>query len=196
MKELLIRPGKVAREYIEGRRKKYFSPMQFLILGVAVSTFITINFGIIGLRELPPELYSTLTGREKFFLQFNNFIYTYFNITLFAGVPIMAAFSRLVYAKSGYNYAEHFIFNTFIAGERSLFYVILSPLMYLYREKWYIGIGIYYILFITYFAFAYKQFFSSKLISGLLKFAAVFILSWAAVQSMSMFIFYVFFFKL
>ena len=195
MKELTFRPGITAREYIEGKRKKYFSPMQYLVIAVAVSTFITIKFGIIGFRELPPDIYVTLSQQQKFFLQFNNFVYTYFNLTLFAGVPVMAFFSWLIYLKSGYNYSENLIFNTFIAAQRTLLYIVLSPFLYVFRERWYIGIGTYYILFFIYLAWAFIQFFKGNKFLSFLKFLLVFVLSFSAIQAISMLIFYWFFYK-
>ena len=169
--------------------------MQYLILAVAVSTFITIKFGIIGFRSLPPDIYAALSQQQKYFLQFNNFIYTYFNITLFAGVPVMAFFSWMIYHKSGFNYSENLVFNTFIAAQRTLLYILLSPLMYIYRERWYIGIGTYYILFSIYFGWAFFQFFKGNKFTGLLKFILVFLLSFAVMQGISMLIFYLFFYK-
>jgi hypothetical protein len=195
MKELTLRPGFVAREYIEGKRKKYFSPMQYLVLAVAVSAFITIKFGIIGYRDLPPDIYSALSQQQKFFLQFNNFVYTYFNLTLFAAVPVMAFFSRLIYFKSGFNYSENLVFNTFIAAQRTLLYIVISPFLYVFREKWYIGIGTYYILFCIYSAYAFIQFFKGNKINSLLRFIFVFILSFSAMQAITMFVFYLFFYK-
>src|SRR5688572_10665036 len=39
IKELLYKPGIVAREYNEGKRKKYFSPITFLLIVMAIEIF-------------------------------------------------------------------------------------------------------------------------------------------------------------
>src|SRR5688572_4842962 len=39
-KELLLRPGKVAREYNSGMRKKYFNPITFLLIVTAIQIFV------------------------------------------------------------------------------------------------------------------------------------------------------------
>ena len=44
-RELLIRPGYVAREYVDGKRKKYFNPLSFLVITAAISAFVTYKSG-------------------------------------------------------------------------------------------------------------------------------------------------------
>ena len=46
-KELLTKPGIIAREYVEGKRKKYFNPLSFLVITSAVSAYITGKFAIL-----------------------------------------------------------------------------------------------------------------------------------------------------
>jgi hypothetical protein len=40
IKDLLRRPGTVAKEYIEGKRKKYFSPFSFIVISTALSALL------------------------------------------------------------------------------------------------------------------------------------------------------------
>jgi hypothetical protein len=140
IKELFLRPGIVAKEYIEGKRKKYFSPIQYLILAVAVATFFSVKYNLMGpvSGNVNPEVYNQLNEISKFFLQFNQFIYKYFNLILFVAVPVMALFSWLFYKKSGYNYAENVILNVFLAAQRTLILAynyshILYNMDYLHR---------------------------------------------------------------
>ena len=37
---LLVRPGVVARDYVEGRRKRYFGPFAFLLITVGLASAI------------------------------------------------------------------------------------------------------------------------------------------------------------
>ncbi len=43
-KELSYMPGRVARLYVEGKRKKYFNPFSFLVLMVAIALFFILKF--------------------------------------------------------------------------------------------------------------------------------------------------------
>ena len=44
-KALLTRPGHVAREYLDGKRKKYFNPLSFLVITAAISAFAIYQTG-------------------------------------------------------------------------------------------------------------------------------------------------------
>ncbi len=195
IKELFLRPGIVAREYIEGKRKKYFSPIQYLIIGVAVSFFLTVKLGVIGFRQVEPEVLAKFTYSQVYFLQFNNFIYTYFNVLLFLSLPVMAFFSFVFYKRSGYNYSENLIFQTLLAAQRNFIYILLMPLLYALVEKWLIGIGIYYFIFFIYYGFAYYQFYDGNKFWNIMKFILSFIISIIVIQFASMAVFYLFFFK-
>jgi hypothetical protein len=196
MKELFIRPGVVAKEYIEGRRKKYFNPIQYLILGVALSTFLLVQYNLMGpvSGDFKPEAYSQLNDSAKMFLQFKEFIYKYFNLLLFIAVPVMALFSRLFYRSSGYNYAENVIMNVFLAGQRTLIFILLAPFLFLFRNHWYITIGAYYIGWIVYVGWAYVQFFNQKPSRVILKYIVLTILFLPVIQGISWGIFFLFFY--
>lgn len=194
VKELLIRPGFVARDYILGGRKKYYNPLQFLIIAVAIATFLAINFSLFG-PQVNPDSLINISPLQRYFIQFNNFIYKYFNVLLFLSVPIASLYSWLFFKKAGFNFAENLIFNTFIAGERTVMYIALTPLLYFTKEHWYIGIGIYYLLWNIYFIVAFNQFFGGNKITTSLKYLLVLILMFATSQGLSMAIFTLFFYK-
>src|SRR5687768_4468983 len=45
LKSVFTRPGVVAREYIEGKRKKYFNPLSFLVIIMAISAIVSTQTG-------------------------------------------------------------------------------------------------------------------------------------------------------
>jgi hypothetical protein len=47
VKELLRKPGTVPREYLEGKRKKYFNPFSFLVIMTAASAFLSYQTGYL-----------------------------------------------------------------------------------------------------------------------------------------------------
>jgi hypothetical protein len=194
IKELFFRPGIVAREYIEGKQKKYFNPFQYLIITVAVGTFLAVNFTLFG-PKVNVDLIQDLTQQQRFFLQFNNFIYKFFNVILFISVPVASLYSWLLYKKSGFNYAENLIFNAFLAGERTLFYILLTPLFYFFKSRWYIGVGVYYISWIIYFGYAFIQFYRGRKSVTITKYILFVLLLIVSSQAISMMIFYVFFYR-
>ncbi|MFZ1323142.1 MAG: DUF3667 domain-containing protein [Ignavibacteria bacterium] len=194
MKELFVKPGFVIKEYLNGKQKKYFNPFQFLILAIALATFLAIKFTLFG-PNLNPDSIEGINSQQRFWMLYNNFIYRNFNLILFTNVPVTALFTLLFFRKSGYNYAENLIFVTFLAGERMLIYILLTPLIYFTRSNWYIGIGIYYLLWSVYYGYAFVDFFGGNKILTVLKYFCVLVLLILSSQLMSISAFYLFFFK-
>lgn len=155
-------PGIVAREYIEGKRIKYFSPLQFLVLMTTVTTFLNLTFQIMG-SQIPPEVYNTLSDRNKFFYQFNMFSYKYMNIYMFLSVPIAAFSTRIFFADRNYNYAENLIANAYFAGERSVLFIFAVLFIIILPRQYSSIILLLYTLFMfIYLFYAYKKFFLFK----------------------------------
>lgn len=194
IKELLIHPGVVIKEYLGGKHKKYFNPFQFLILAIALATFLAVKFSLFG-PNIDPDTIEGINSQQRFWLLFNNFIYKNFNLILFLSVPVSSLFTFLIFKKSGYNYAENLIFNTFLAAERTVFYILMTPVIYFTKSYWYIGIGIYYILWIIYFGYAFVNFFEGNKTVTILKYVCVLILIIISSQSISISIFYLFIYK-
>ncbi len=193
IKELFIKPGIVAKEYINGKRKKYFSPLQYLVITIAISTFITINYNILGPKADITALNSS-NDYQRYFAVMNQFFYKYFNVVLFLSVPLSALLSWLFFKKSGYNYAENLIFNSFITGQRTFVFLIVSAFIY-FLDMRLIFIGIYYLFWLVYFIYAYIQFFGENVYKTILKFTAMFLIMIVTGQAILMLIIYIFFFK-
>ena len=145
-KELLFKPGIVAKEYVEGKRKKYFSPFSFLVIMVAVSTFFVSTFNLMVVDASRPNPASEFMSRH-------------FNIVIFFSVPLIAFFSWLLLKKNGKNYAEHLAFAAFMSGERSLFFtLVVIPLWIFFKRYYFPVLYIYMGLYCLYFAWACMQF--------------------------------------
>ena len=99
LKEILIRPGFVAREYIEGKRAKYFNFFSLLILTIA------LNFFIHGLLPVKDELQGDLEQFRSFF----TFLQKNGRLFLFLLLPFMAFWTFVLFRKMHYNYTEHLV---------------------------------------------------------------------------------------
>lgn len=161
IKELFIRPGEVIREYIAGARKKYFSPMQFLILGIGVCTFLAITFQLMGTTQ-GGNVPGQSEGVAEYFRQFNAFIYKFYNIILFFSVPVSALLSYLFFKSSKYNFAENLVLNTFLSGQRCVIFLLLAPFLYFFKKYYFFVIALYFIFFAVYFTWSYIQFFQPR----------------------------------
>jgi hypothetical protein len=109
-------------------------------------------------------------GSQQILQDFITFIYKFFNIILLVTVPFMGLYSRFLFRKSGYNYAEHLTLNTFISAQRHLLFLAVVPFLYFFRENSQIVLRIYISCWIVYFIWTYMQFFKpEKKILGFIK---------------------------
>jgi hypothetical protein len=172
---LLVRPGTVALDYVQGRRKRYFGPFGFLFVVVAAAS---AAFALTGLRAVPTDNANLIT----------EFVQNHINLVMFAEVPLLAGFSRLLYARAGFNFAEHLVLAAYTSSLRVLFAaLILIPAWYLFRPTnptvVYLSLG-YLMVWSMYFGFAASQFFSRRVLSWC-KGILTAILAWMSIQGLA-----------
>jgi hypothetical protein len=138
IKELAIRPGIVAREYVEGKRKKYFNPFTFVLICLSIFVFINATFHVVDnqvkadpniLRQLPTaeakEKYLQIMQRTAIML---NFFTKKSNLIYLLAIPLYATLMWLFFRRR--SFAEHLVANMFFNGFLALLTsLILSPLL-------------------------------------------------------------------
>lgn len=162
VKEMFLRPGYVAKEYIGGKRKRYFNPLSFLVISSALLAYFGSITGYMdkltgggqnraGGRPLSEE------WKEVFYIATHHGKW----LTLFLIAPLFAFLSWLFFIRKKYNYAENFVLHSFIFGEAALFRVVVFvPLFLIFPEKTsMLNLFVYEAIFMTFVAIAYKQFY-------------------------------------
>jgi predicted nucleic acid-binding Zn ribbon protein len=145
--QLIRRPGIVAREYVGGKRKSYFHPFNFLILVVGITSMFLGQSHII----------SHQTGKSM--VNAGQFMDEHANIIIFLNVPILAFYNWKLFARSGYNFAEHLVLVSFLSGLKSMFFsVLVLPCIFFFSGNYFTFIGIYMSLWMGYFTWANCQF--------------------------------------
>jgi hypothetical protein len=172
---LLVRPGTVALEYIQGHRKRYFGPFGFLLIVVAAAS---AALALTGFRVVP-------TGNANMMA---DFLQSHINLVMFAEVPLLAGLSRLLYRRAGFNFAEHLVLAAYTSGLRVLFAaVFLISAWYLFRPSNATSVYLY-LGFLTlwsiYFGFAASQFFSGGRVSSWCKGILTALLAWTSIQGL------------
>jgi len=132
--DLALRPAVVAREYIGGKRKKYFNPFTYYLLCVAILVFcanvfntfqqqIPIDQNVV--QRLPTEAqkkqYIGIVTRVN---TANGFIKKNFNTIVLLALPLFSFLSWLFFRKRGYNYAELTVTYMLYSSFSSLFFAI------------------------------------------------------------------------
>lgn len=109
-KRLFIEPGKVARQYVDGKRK-IFNPIQFLMMTIAS---VVIMMSLIGFYQMVEQMQpKPSSGMEKVMLQklkgYNDFINKNTNFIALLLLPAMAFFAKQFFDKYRNNFAEHLV---------------------------------------------------------------------------------------
>jgi hypothetical protein len=154
VKALAYRPGHVAREYIEGKRKKYFGPLAFLLITVGLASFMVL---IAGAQFFTPVPDNTIA----------NFLQQHINLVIFLQVPLLAAVCALLFRDSQLHYAEHLILVAYTSGFRLLFLALVGVPVFYFANLAPISrttAPVYLGLWLIYFAIAAVQFYRSRVL--------------------------------
>ncbi len=104
IRELFTQPGHSIREYIQGKRVKYFNCFSTIIL------VLTIEYFFLKLFHVDAKVFLTdYTGLYKFQKDYSKFV-------PFIAIPFYALCSYLIFRKSQQNYTENLVLNTYLVG--------------------------------------------------------------------------------
>ena len=166
LKELATHPGLVAREYLSGKRRKYFKPLNFFLIvaGIVVfmtSTLYTPNTGRSVRMEQAaqkiedPVKKGALLDRAERTRTVNKLTGKYSNVINMVATPFLTLLFWIFYRRR-YNYVESLVANLYFVGFIMLLYALLIvPLQYLYPRFSLYFISFFFLFEILYRGFAY-----------------------------------------
>ena len=147
---LPLNPGKIARKYVNGERKRYFNPFTFLVLTIGITTFLSANFNLLASST------NDLGNPVSVFMS------KHINLIIFLTVPIIGLFTVLLFRKERINFAESLILSCYTSGIRSVFFVLfITPLIIFFREFYILTTTLYILAFAIYYALACCQYFNN-----------------------------------
>jgi hypothetical protein len=118
VRELLFRPGHVARDYIDGRRKRYFGPFAFLVITVGLASAMILVFGVDLFKPIGDNPVAHVLSRHV-------------NLVVLLQLPILAACCWLFFVNEKLTFAEHLVFVAYVSGFRALILgVMLAPVIW------------------------------------------------------------------
>ena len=169
-KHLCRRPGEMIREYLDGRRKSYFSPFLYLLIWCGIFIVFTSLFAKPAAENA--EVKDLITA-------YTYLLAKYYKPSIVAMILPMSLASLLVFWRSGYFFAEHLVLNAFliaqmIIGDIILHLVTVSPIAE-QSKIWMPALDI--ILKYPLWFWVYWQFFkpANRLLGALQIFAAIFL---------------------
>ncbi len=125
MRELTKNPGQTIRNFIGGKRVRYFPPLTYFLLIVGFSFFLSGALHIFDKTFATSNFNAKSNPFGKFFNE-GSFT-TWSKYIFYALIPLTSFVIYLVYKKSKtYNYTEHTIANLYIYGHRTIATILLT----------------------------------------------------------------------
>lgn len=160
IKELSFHPARISHEYIEGRRKKYFSPVKYLVVVVSLSAILV---AYLEMSRVPFEPSFAASSEIDDLVEYRYFNHNYYKYYLFLSIPLAALISYLVFRNSGFSYAENLVLNTYILSQVVLLHTVLIIPLVIYSSSFDdLIIFFYMILAALYLFWSYFTFFKGK----------------------------------
>jgi len=133
LKALVTETGTVAREFVSGKRKKYFPPLNFFLIVAALYVFMGSVFTYkpapttekatttTSYRPVTAKTGSTTYPKMS---QKNGNIYRFFSkyanfVAMFAA-PFISLLTWCIYRRGPYNFTEHLVANLYLIGFTNL----------------------------------------------------------------------------
>jgi len=111
--DLNRRPGEVCRDYVRGRRKFYMNPFGYLLLAMTVALFTESTIGYFLPAAVDPDDQAALSHP----------------VTWLAMLVPWAVVWSWLFRRSGFNFAENYVFTLFVMGQTVWYETLLvTPL--------------------------------------------------------------------
>lgn len=135
IKELALRPEKTIKNYLSGKRVNYFKPFAFVIILGTIYGFVAHFFNLYPENEIMPSF--DYSGNSfKYGQKSMELIYSKYSFAILALVPFSALSTFLFFRKNKYNYWEHLIINSYIAGMQVFILLIFYLLYVCFKSPW------------------------------------------------------------
>jgi Protein of unknown function (DUF3667) len=184
LRQLAIQPGTVAREYVYGKRKKYFKPLNFFLIVAGIVVFMTTafyqpndstsrNIESAAARVENPAQKERLLQMANRTRKVNVITGKYSNVINMVATPFMTLFFWLAY-KRKFNYVESLVANMYFIAFVMLFYaIVFVPLLHMIPGIGTYLIALFFLFEIVYRGLAYRQLSETKGTKGIVKAYAV-----------------------
>jgi hypothetical protein len=169
IKDLLLKPGIVAKEYIEGKRKKYFNPLSFFVITSALHAYFVTKTGYFSASESS----GTSSGRKMpswiaDALRYSNEHGRLLQFLLI--IPLLALLTWIFFRKPRRNLAELSVLFAFIVGESNVLRILVFiPVFLLFPELGRTNVYTFEVVLLVYITVALKQFYNQNIIVTAIK---------------------------
>ncbi|MCE2613990.1 DUF3667 domain-containing protein [Flavobacteriaceae bacterium D16] len=180
LRELIVSPGKLLRNYLGGQRKKYYKPVAFFILTTVLYIVIRTIIGFDPFRNDAFQVQDGADGATKFEEARNYFLLNINNL-LFIFVFTLAIFSKLFYHRR-YSLAEFLVISFYLLGIYTLLSTIDIVIIQFITDK---AQGVRILVMMIYFIYAMLSLLKKPIFVVVLKSIVVYLLSFVFYFAMS-----------
>ena len=176
LKMLVINPGYLLRDYLYGKRRRYYRPISFFLLTTLFYLIIRWLVGSEGLGQIIGDPKANPFVDSDFIYQARDFMIENVNNLMFIFVAVLALAMKLFYRRY-YTLAEYFAVSFYLIG----FYMVLVTLNLFYIR--YVNQNIQYLSTLVmnvYFVYAMVSFFGHRKWLTAIKAFIAFILSYVS----------------
>ena len=173
---LLTRPGAVAREYVQGRRRRHYGPFATLVVLVGL-TALAINWS--GFQALSHD---GLGSGPTDLLQHH------FNVLILVQLPILAGACAALFPGAGLTLSEHMVLVAYTLSMRAVVLMLAIPAAYLASATTpgRVSVYAYWAAWYVYFGWAASQFYGGARLQAWSRGAAAAALGHAAIVGVLM----------
>ncbi|HLO38877.1 MAG TPA: DUF3667 domain-containing protein [Lacibacter sp.] len=171
---IIKKPGTVALDLVEGRRKRYFNLFQYLLIIVGITTFLVSQTHLIE-KTLVTMNGATSVAQNSELVKVQQsvaaFLQKYNNIFQLVLIPLFAFFSWLFMGRvRKRNYAENIVLHAASSAQSNTFAIFTTLLMMAGTNDTHFAILSILSLFVILYTFAisYKQFYAISWIKAIL----------------------------
>lgn len=134
VKNLIINPGKTARDFIEGNRVNHYKPILLAFVLSTISAFL--SFKVLNFNEKMHGFYDQKEIPESFARDLMALLSSYSSVMMLVFIPVVSLLTVIAFRKWGQNYYEHIVMNAFIQSCYTIFTIlILYPLLYFFGDS-------------------------------------------------------------
>ena len=117
IRALLAQPGHVARDFVEGRRKRHFGPFAFLLIAVGLASAVILLTDVQWFSPFKHGYADDVLQRHV-------------NLVILVQMPLLAAFCSLLFRGDRRSFADHLVLSAYTSGLRALFLALVeTPLL-------------------------------------------------------------------
>lgn len=169
--KMFVKPGIVAREYIaEGKRKRYFTPFQYLLIIGTIAAFVAANSHFLESTTAALGGTDVYSSRQLALMQkITGYQTRYYNFIILLQLPFYALATSVIYQKYRYNFAELLTLQTFVSAQTTLIATVIMLSIFVIGKAGSTMVMVIGFINMCFHVFAYMQFFAEKSVKGFFK---------------------------